>query len=590
MDRRVKLLAAVVGLVSLIASAGPARLFAADAAPTAVDRDVARVELGRRLFFDPVVGREGRVGCASCHDPEHGFSDRRLRSVDETGELPRHSQPLTDLVGEGFHWDGEFDTVADVVRARVLPRVEAVTASATRALSRAKSAAATPAQFDAPAARRALADLAVGGGYYSELRVTAAPPEPVSIADRIAAGGAYADGFASAFGDPVATTPRVVEAIDAYVRSLRTTQNALDRFLAGRADALAPPARRGLELFRGRAGCSACHLIEGPRPLLTDGKFHDTGVSAGGAGGRRARTFATPDAAAFKTPSLRDVSRRAPYMHDGSLATLADVVRYYDHGGRDRDDLYLDARVHPLKLGDSDVADLVAFLESLAGEERAALGAPMPWRPARVVVRVETTDGRGVAGRAVHVRPFGDRLATAATLPAAVEVVTDARGDASFAFPLTTHVVLTTDGRPGEVTLPDWTSRARLVVASPTRVSLRVRFASAASSRPKVIRVYPAWRTRWADVLEFEPAADIAPDETLYEADAPSTHRGPSQCRVGLTIAGDFGPDAVVDLSPGACTTVAMPPLLPSEVPPSLEQARAAVGELAAVVRRAEGR
>jgi cytochrome c peroxidase len=95
----------------------------ASAEGPAPDREPARIELGRRLFFDPAIGRQGKIGCASCHDPEHGFSDARVRSVDETGELPRHSQPLTDLVGEGFHWDGEFDTVADLVRAVAAPRV-----------------------------------------------------------------------------------------------------------------------------------------------------------------------------------------------------------------------------------------------------------------------------------------------------------------------------------------------------------------------------------------------------------------------------------------------------------------------------------
>src|SRR6185503_2614520 len=115
----------------------PARPAAGDAGDTDAS---ARVELGRRLFFDPAIGREGKVACAACHDPEHGFSDARVLSKDETRELPRHSQTLVDLAGNGFHWDGEFDTVRDLVNARVLPALEARRASVRRALVRLSSA------------------------------------------------------------------------------------------------------------------------------------------------------------------------------------------------------------------------------------------------------------------------------------------------------------------------------------------------------------------------------------------------------------------------------------------------------------------
>src|SRR5882724_12085867 len=115
MTRRLAL-AALAGTSALLAAALSTATRADGPAP-----DAARVELGRRLFFDPAIGRAGRVACAACHDPEHGFSDPRASSQDETRVLARHSQPLVDLAGAGFHWDGEFDTVRDVIDARVLP-------------------------------------------------------------------------------------------------------------------------------------------------------------------------------------------------------------------------------------------------------------------------------------------------------------------------------------------------------------------------------------------------------------------------------------------------------------------------------------
>src|ERR1043166_357999 len=109
----------LTALAALLAAAAATRTTDARAGAPAGKDDGPLVELGRRLFFDPAVGRQGRVGCSSCHDPEHGFSDARPHSIDETRELVRHSQSLVDLTGPGFHWDGEFRTPRELIDARI---------------------------------------------------------------------------------------------------------------------------------------------------------------------------------------------------------------------------------------------------------------------------------------------------------------------------------------------------------------------------------------------------------------------------------------------------------------------------------------
>ena len=115
----------VAGVLGAAAAVAVASHRVADAVSDALSRESMTVELGRRLFLDPAVGRRGRVGCVDCHLPEKGFSDPRKQSVDEDRTLPRHSQPVVDLGGEGFHWDGEFATVRELIDSRVLPAADA---------------------------------------------------------------------------------------------------------------------------------------------------------------------------------------------------------------------------------------------------------------------------------------------------------------------------------------------------------------------------------------------------------------------------------------------------------------------------------
>jgi cytochrome c peroxidase len=189
--------------------------------------------------------------------------------------------------------------------------------------------------------------------------------------DRLARLRAYRDQFEAAFGRPV-NSDDLARALASYVRSIVSGDSPFDRHVNGDAGALSDEARRGLRLFRGKANCTACHV----GPLLTDEGFHNTGVawrpSSGSARpafqdlGRFAVTGKVVDRGAFKTPTLREIARTAPYMHDGSLATLDDVIEYYERGGNPN--AFLDPELRPLALSADDRRALVAFLESLSGK------------------------------------------------------------------------------------------------------------------------------------------------------------------------------------------------------------------------------
>jgi cytochrome c peroxidase len=309
------------------------------------------VELGRRLFFDPATSRTGRVSCAACHDPEHGFTDRAHPSRDETRVMRRRAMPVTDVPLVRLHSDGEFADVQALIRARLH-------------------------DFDDFDIRHDASLDAFGFATYGN-SVTP-PPALARVADRVGRGGWYEDSLRAAFGDPEATLDRVVLALEAYTYSIKTGENAFDRWLGGDDAALGPGALRGLALFEGKAQCASCHVTKpaGGRAPRTDGAFHDVGISFRtarltdeapdrGLGAHAAKSAdRRRDHMRFRTPSLRDVAKRGPYMHDGSMRTLADVLDYFDAGGaRHRG---LADGVRRLALADTEKDDLVAFLLALS--------------------------------------------------------------------------------------------------------------------------------------------------------------------------------------------------------------------------------
>jgi cytochrome c peroxidase len=275
---------------------------------------VERVALGKRLFFDSLLSSNRRMACSSCHAPQHAFSDSLAIPTGATGRAGRRNAPaiLNRAWGVAFFWDGRARSLEEQV---VQPIQD-------------------PLEMALPMAR---------------------------LLERLEADENYGRSFSLAFPDGV-TGNNVARALASYVRTIRSGGSPVDRYQAGDTTALSADAKRGLALFRGKANCAACHL----GPNLTDEAFHNTGVSAGTAdAGRHGVTAREADRGRFKTPTLREVARTGPYMHDGSIATLDDVVTFYDGGGKPNPGL--DREIHKLGLSASERRDLVGFLRSLTG-------------------------------------------------------------------------------------------------------------------------------------------------------------------------------------------------------------------------------
>lgn len=182
----------------------------------------------------------------------------------------------------------------------------------------------------------------------------------------------YKHRFVAVFGEEPAVT-NVAKAIAAFLRTLLSANSPFDRFEHGEEEALSAEARRGLDLFRGKANCVACHF----GPTFSDEQFHNSGVAWRNGRfldqGRFAVSGRPEERGAFKTPTLREVARTGPYMHDGSLATLEDVIEFYDRGGSRNP--HLDPEIRPLSLTVEEKRALVAFLRSLSGAIREGVSA-----------------------------------------------------------------------------------------------------------------------------------------------------------------------------------------------------------------------
>ncbi len=287
------------------------------AAPVPEDNRLtaARIALGRALFFDPVLSADSSMSCGSCHQPGRYFTDGRTRAVGIDGREGTRNAPsvLNVAYSRSFFWDGRAASLEEQVLEPI----------------------------------RGLNELGL---------------DPVALEHRLETRASYAAAFRDAFGDAAITPGRVARAIASYLRTLRSGNAPFDRFLFGDTSALSPDAQRGFRLFVGRANCGACHII----PLFTDHRFHNTGVSWGSDdAGRFAVTGDDADRGAFRTPSLRNVAETSPYMHDGSLTTLDDVIEHYERGGMANP--WLDDEIQPLRLTTNEKRQLIAFLEALTG-------------------------------------------------------------------------------------------------------------------------------------------------------------------------------------------------------------------------------
>jgi cytochrome c peroxidase len=263
------------------------------------------VALGRRLFFDRKLSRDRRLSCASCHDPAKALSDGRAVARGIGGAQGARNAPA--IINRGYGSTFFWDGRAPTLEQQVIETI--------------------------------LNPKELGLASLAELQ--------------------------SRTGMSAAT---VASALSSYVRTIRSGGSRFDRYMAGDAAALSSIEKCGLALFRGKANCVACHV----GPNFTDEQFHNTGVAwrEGNLAdeGRFAVTRDPRHRGAFKTPTLRDAARTAPYMHDGSFATLEDVIDYYSSGARANP--ALDPQLRRLDLGTEEKRALVSFLRALSGEIR----------------------------------------------------------------------------------------------------------------------------------------------------------------------------------------------------------------------------
>lgn len=283
------------------------------------------VYLGKVLFFDNRLVPTENQSCASCHDPGLGFSDGLALDIKHDGKKDKRNSPhLYNLAWAPIvHWDGRTRekcyTPEDTKQEVCLPPLEG----------------------------QAFKSMKKRGVYDTFI-------------PKIKANKEYTNLFKKAFKgekDPV-THANMAIAIGAFERTLVSNNSAFDQYMNGNKNALSSEAKRGMEIFKGKGRCTVCH--DGPN--FTDYSFHNIGVDSDDKG-RGAKLKLPSMQGAFKTPGLRNVMLTGPYMHDGSIGSLEEVVRFYSRGG-DREG-NLSTEMKPLNLSEQEIMDLVAFLGSL---------------------------------------------------------------------------------------------------------------------------------------------------------------------------------------------------------------------------------
>lgn len=279
--------------------------------PTDNPMSAEKVELGKQLFFDPRLSRDDTVSCATCHDPDKGWSNGEAFATGIREQVGGRSSPtIINSAYQYFHfWDGR----AKGLEEQALGPIQ------------------NPIEMDMTLEE---------------------------VVEKIGNIPGYQEQFQNVFGSEV-TAEALGKAIAAFERTILSGDAPYDRFVAGDKSALSEAAQRGYEIFFNRARCSSCHAP----PNFSDRGFHNIGIGIDDDEpdvGRFAETDLLGDRGSFKTPTLREIQRTGPYMHDGRLKTLADVVDYYNKGGTPNPQL--DEEIFPLQLTDEQKADLVAFL------------------------------------------------------------------------------------------------------------------------------------------------------------------------------------------------------------------------------------
>jgi len=283
-----------------------------------------KAELGRLLYFDKRLSSDDTVACASCHSPEYAYTDGQAVSRGIKGQTGGRSAPT--VINRAYStlqfWDGRAASLEEQAKGPIANAIEMTH------------------HADEAAAHRA-------------------------CVQKLASIPGYVALFRKAFGPGEITIDHVAKAIATFERTVLSGNSAFDRHRAGDRRALTEAQVRGLDVFLNKAACDSCHLGFN----FTDGSFVNIGIGMDKPSpdlGRYMVSRREEDKGAFKTPTLRDIERTAPYMHDGSLKTLEEVVEHYDKGGIRNP--WIDQRLKPLKLTSQDKADLVAFLKALSGE------------------------------------------------------------------------------------------------------------------------------------------------------------------------------------------------------------------------------
>lgn len=276
----------------------------------------AKVALGRLLFFDPLLSGSRRISCASCHNPGLSWADGRARGYGE-GKQPlalRTPTLLNTAWIQVLGWDGKFRSLESVAFAPIT----------------------APGNMNQPAK---------------------------NLISRLAAIPGYVQAFAAAFPGGAIDRGHIEMALATFERTIVSGEAPFDHWIAGDESAIGSDAKRGFDLFNGKAQCAQCHIGWN----FTEGDFYDIGAAAESDIGRGRLFPNSPKLRhAFKVPTLRDVARRAPYLHDGSVPTLEAVIDLYDRGGIDRDSR--SEYIRPLGLSATEKADLLAFLKTLTGK------------------------------------------------------------------------------------------------------------------------------------------------------------------------------------------------------------------------------
>ncbi len=285
-----------------------------------------RVELGKKLFFDPRLSGSNWISCASCHNPALGWSDGLKNPLGHNFQVIHRTTPtiLNTAYQNRQFWDGRERTMEDQALGPIESKVE------------------MNQNLD-------------------------------ELVEELKAISGYVTLFEEAYPQHGVSKTAIAKAISSFERSIVSTDSEFDRWLKGSKTKMSDSAKRGFKVFTGKARCAICHSGFN----FTDNGFHNIGLPENKDEGRYAIKPIKVMKGAFKTPTLRDIALTAPYMHTGEFATLEEVVEHYNSGGK-KSMGNLDPNMRPLKLSKKQKADLVAFLRSLTGDFREVTAPELP--------------------------------------------------------------------------------------------------------------------------------------------------------------------------------------------------------------------